>query len=99
MSNGVGRAILDELDVDDLDALAERLAPILARRLEPAKPSAGGWLRTKDAAAYLGVTVHALHRMTASRSVPFTQDGPGCRCWFRRDELDAWRRAGSPTQR
>jgi hypothetical protein len=41
---------------------------------------------------YLGVSLAALHKHTAARTIPFEQDAPGCKLWFRRDELDAWRR-------
>ena len=30
-------------------------------------------------------------RMTAERRIPFSQDRPGARCWFRRSDLDRWR--------
>ena len=83
----LARALLDELGPDDLAELAERLQPFLRR------PDAGAdeWLDSKRAAAHLGVSLHALHRLTASRDVPFRQDRPGGRCYFRRSELDDWR--------
>jgi hypothetical protein len=43
---------------------------------------------------HLGITTNGLHKLTASRSIPFEQDGPNCRCWFKRSELDAWRVRG-----
>ena len=52
------------------------------------------WMGAREAASYLGVSVHALHKLTAGRLIPFEQDGPGCRCWFKRSELDAWRERG-----
>jgi Helix-turn-helix domain len=88
------RALLDELEPDDLDALAELLASRLAIRLSTAPDN--GWLDTKAAAAHLGISVHALHRLTADRTVPFHQDRPGARCWFRRSELDEWREGATP---
>ena len=48
---------------------------------------------TKDAASYLGLTVHALHKLTAAREIPFEQEKPGAKCWFQRSRLDEWRRA------
>jgi len=50
------------------------------------------WTDSKDAAAYLGIAVAALHKYTASRTVPFEQEAVGRKCWFLRSELDAWRR-------
>ena len=85
--SALARALLDDLEPDDLAELARRLAPFL-----PAPPvEAGGWLTTAQAAEHLGISVHALHRLTAARTVPFHQDGPGARCFFRRSDLDAWR--------
>lgn len=98
MSSSLAAALLADLDDQALDELAERLAPRLAGRLVTRAAAAGGdnWLDAKGAAAYLGVTVNALHKLTAARALPFEQAGPGCRCWFRRADLDAWRqgRAG-----
>lgn len=86
-------ALLDELDDDALDRLAERLAPRLADRLTPADAGAGAdrWLDARAAAAYLGVSIHALHRLSAERRIPASQDRPGARLYFRRGELDRWR--------
>jgi hypothetical protein len=82
------------LDDQALGALADLLAP----RVSPPAPSsearADEWLDAKRAAGYMGLSIHALHKLTAARSMPFHQDGPGCKLWFRRDELDAWRAAG-----
>ena len=86
-------ALLDALDDDALDRLAERLAPRLADRLAPNDPQRDGWLTTRDAAAYIGRSTTALHKLTAARQIPFEQDGPGARCYFRRGDLDAWMRA------
>jgi hypothetical protein len=81
---------------DQVAALAEQVAVRLADSGEPLasdRPE-DGWLDTRRAADYLGLSVHALHKLTAARAVPFEQEGPGCRCWFKRSDLDAWVRAG-----
>jgi excisionase family DNA binding protein len=86
---GLAQALLAELGPDDLAELARRLAPYL-----PTPPNgAGGWLTTAQAAEHLGISVHALHRLTAARSIPFSQDGPGARCYFRQSDLNEWRSA------
>ena len=82
-------ALLAQLDDDALAELAVRLAPFMPRP-EPADQDA--WLTTREAAKYLGVTPNALHKLTAARAIPFEQDAPGAKCWFRKAELDAWRR-------
>jgi excisionase family DNA binding protein len=92
--NALVSALLDELDDDSLDALAERLAPRLESRLSSqSEPDA--WMTTNEAAAYLGMTANALHKLTASRTIPFAQDEPGARCYFKRSELDRWRGSGA----
>lgn len=84
-----------ELDDETLDALADRVADRLARRLDGRPPAADGWLTSREAAEYLGVSASHLKRLTASRSVPFTQDAPRARCYYRRSDLDGWRASGS----
>ena len=82
------------LDDQALDTLADLLVP----RVSPRPPSdharADEWLDAKRAAGHIGLSIHALHKLTAARSMAFHQEGPGCKLWFRRDELDAWRAAG-----
>jgi excisionase family DNA binding protein len=87
--SALGRALLDELSPDDLAELARRLAPHLPT---PAAPTEDGWLTTREAADYLGLSVHALHRLTGARTIAFEQAKPGGKCWFRRSDLDAYRR-------
>jgi excisionase family DNA binding protein len=72
----------------------------LAARTEQEAPSSGDvWLTTAQAASYLGLSVNALHKLTAARMIPFEQEGPGCKLYFRRWELDAWRQAGVARKR
>jgi excisionase family DNA binding protein len=86
--SALAKALLDDLEPADLAQLAERLAPYLAPAPAPADD---GWLTTKQAAAYLGVSVNSLHRATAERRIPFSQDAPNARCFFKRSDLDEWR--------
>jgi len=75
--------------------LAADLAAVLSPHLQRHEQSvADSWMNTREAAAYLGLTLAALHRLTASRTVPFEQDAPGGKCWFSRADLDNWRRRG-----
>ncbi|MGI8903745.1 MAG: helix-turn-helix domain-containing protein [Solirubrobacteraceae bacterium] len=93
MSDRLASVLLDSLDDAALDRLAELLLPRMQRLAEP---SAGdGWLDSRAAAEYLGVSKHSLHRLTAERRIPFSQDQPGSRCYFRRSDLDQWRETGA----
>jgi excisionase family DNA binding protein len=79
--------------------LAADLAAILGPHLQHERPVAVGWITSREAAAYLGLTLAALHRLTAARAIPFEQDAPGGKCWFDQADLDAWRRGGSVRSR
>lgn len=92
MSDRLADALLDALDDDALDRLADRLVPLIERR--SGKSTEDRWLSTRKAADYLGLTPNALHKLTAARAIPFSQDAAGGKCWFLRSELDAWRREG-----
>jgi hypothetical protein len=51
------------------------------------------WLDAKQAADYLGLSIDALHKLTAARQLPAEQEVPGHKLWFRRSQLD-YRRSG-----
>jgi Helix-turn-helix domain len=93
-SPDLGGAIVAALDDLALDELADRLAPKLAARLVAREKPPDEWLPSSKAAAYLGLSINALHKLTAARAIPFEQEGPGCKMYFLRSELDEWRRAG-----
>lgn len=73
--------------------VAEAVRRVLDRIDERAAAS-GRWLDSRAAAAYLGMSVAALHKHTAARTIPFEQEAPNGKCWFDREALDAWRRGG-----
>jgi hypothetical protein len=79
--------------------LADLLAPKLKLRLKPPAAASDGWLDAKRAAAYVGLSVNALRKLTAERAIPFEQEVPGCKSWFKRSSLDAWRAAGGARSR
>ena len=82
-------ALLAQLDDEALAELAARLAPFLP---SSEATNEDRWLSTRQAADHLGISPNALHKLTAARAIPFEQERPGAKCWFRRSELDAWRR-------
>jgi excisionase family DNA binding protein len=84
-------AVVDALDDDALDVLAAKLAPRLVGHLPETAPAEDRWMTSREAASYLGTTLSTMWKLTAAREIPFSQDGPGCRCWFKRSHLDQWR--------
>ena len=81
--------------VDQLvDRLADRLADLIAPRLGPAGNTDVEWFDSRRAAEYLGVHRDTLRKLAAERAIPSEQEGAGCKLYFRRADLDAWRRSG-----
>jgi excisionase family DNA binding protein len=85
-----GAALLDQLVLQLADLVADRL--IERSRTEQAT-STVAWLDTKQAGEYLGVHRDTIRKLAAERVIPTHQDGPGCKLYFRREELDEWRGA------
>src|SRR5262249_26275978 len=54
--------------------------------------ASAGSVREREAAACAGTSVHALHAAMAARAVHFEQDCRGGKAWFKRTDIDAWRR-------
>jgi Helix-turn-helix domain len=86
-------ALSIELPENVLDALAERVAARVLERLEDGQDG-DRWLDAKQAADYLGLSINALHKLTAARQLPAEQEAPGHKLWFRRSQLDHWRSGG-----
>ena len=80
-----------------LRRLAELLAPYLPAPAAPAEPDR--WLNSREAAEYAGTTRYALQKAMAAREVHFEQDVPGGKAWFKRADIDAWRRGERPASR
>lgn len=83
--SAVARALLDELEPDDLAALAELLTPYL--NVEDR------WLGVRGAAEYAGCSVPALRHAMAQGEVEFQQRVAGGKVFFRRSAIDRWRQA------
>lgn len=77
-----------------ISQLAERVAARITAQGPDAAENAGEWLDSRHAAEYLGVHRDTLRKLAAERAIPSEQDGPGCKLWFRRSDLDAWRLGG-----
>ncbi len=84
-------ALLAELTDDDLDALAQRLAPRMSETFTSSHPSPA-WLGVTAAAEYLSCPTSRVYALVSARRIPFHKDGS--RTLFDRTELDAWVRNG-----
>lgn len=87
---GVGAALIGQL----VDRLAERIAFAVFARLGADERDGDDWLDSRHAAEYLGVHRDTLRKLAAEGAISSEQDGPGCKLYFRRSDLDAWRRCG-----
>ena len=83
-------AVLDEL----VTHLADLVAAKVIDRLGRLETAADEWLDTRGASEYLGIHRDSLRRLAAERAIPAEQSGAGCKLFFRRSDLDAWRRRG-----
>jgi excisionase family DNA binding protein len=89
-STTVELAVIDGL----IAHLADRVASMVLEHLSGSHEQAEAWLDSRHAAEYLGVHRDTLRKLAAERSIPSEQDGPGCKLYFRRADLDAWRHGG-----
>jgi excisionase family DNA binding protein len=73
-----------------LEALAQRLAELVAERIPPAveQHASTPWMTTSEAADYLRVPRGTFRQLTARGGPPRHREGR--RLYFHRDELDAW---------
>jgi excisionase family DNA binding protein len=86
---------LETLVMESLLAqLADRLATAVVEQIRGASEVGDDWFDSRHAADYLGVHRDTLRKLAAERAIPSEQDGPGCKLYFRRSDLDAWRRGG-----
>jgi excisionase family DNA binding protein len=98
VDGGLGRAFLGSVEPADLEALTPEALRCLARLLEPhlsPDRSADSWMTTQEAAKHLGLTPNAVYKLIRERRIPFHQERPNAKCWFRKSELNAWRVTGS----
>lgn len=87
------RALFDQI----LGRLADLVVDRLMERADAnSSDQTSAWLDARGAAEYLGVHRDTLRKLAAQRAIPTHQDGPGCKLYFRRDELDEWRRTTRP---
>jgi excisionase family DNA binding protein len=77
-----------------ISQLADRVAQRLAEQATTSPDEIGEWFDSRHAAEYLGIHRDTLRKLAAERAIPSEQDGPGCKLYFWRSDLDAWRHGG-----
>jgi excisionase family DNA binding protein len=82
-----------------VDQLADRVAAAVVDRIADGVSGGEEWYDSRHAAEYLGLHRDTLRKLAAERTIPAEQDGPGCKLFFRRSDLDAWRRSGGRLRR
>lgn len=83
-------ALLDALDDDALDALADALAPRLTARVGPAGPA--GYVDVAGAAEFLACPTSRIYALVSAKRIPHYKDGS--RLLFDREELREYVRNG-----
>jgi excisionase family DNA binding protein len=83
-----GCAIGFEVPPELVEEIARRAAELVGASVVEA---ADQWLDSEGAAEYLALPRSSLHKLTSSRAIPFSQDVPGGKLYFKRSALDAWR--------
>ena len=82
----------------DLTEIVERLRAELAEevraqvRAEVEAAAWPGWMSVETAARYLDCPPERVRKLIARRSIPFSQEAPGCRIFLSRTDLDRWMR-------
>jgi excisionase family DNA binding protein len=88
---------LPTLPPDLLDRLADQVAERVIERLGSGQHDA--WLDTQQAATYLGCHPDTLRKLSAKGAIPYEQERPHAKLYFRRSELDRWRTNGGAPRR
>jgi excisionase family DNA binding protein len=80
----------------DLTGIVERLREDLVGEIrEQVRVEIGAaawpeWMAIETAARYLDAPIERLRKLKERGEIPFHQEGPGCRVFFARQDLDAW---------
>lgn len=76
---------------EQVSALAAFVASLVrAHAQPPGSDSWPEWMNVDTAAGYLDCTPERIRKLVARREIPYHQEAPGCRIFFRREELDTW---------
>ena len=69
------------------EALIDQVAEVVLSRMASVQ-SWPEWMSVETAARYLDVPVERIRKLKDRGALPFYQEAPGCRVFFRRSELD-----------
>jgi len=76
---------------EQVSALAAFVANLMRAQAQPSGSETWPeWMNIDTAARYLDCTPERVRKLVARREIPYHQEAPGCRIFFRRDELDTW---------
>lgn len=84
------------LDPETINALASVIATRVAYLLPDSADDL--WLDSRGAAVYLAVPLSTVRAWTARGELPGYQDAPGGNYYFKRSDLDEWRRSNLPSR-
>lgn len=82
------------LSPETIDGLASAVVARVAELLP--EPTDDSWLDSRGAAAHLAVPLSTVRNWTARGELPGYQDTPGGNYYFKRSDLDEWRRSNLP---
>jgi hypothetical protein len=74
---------------------AELRAELLAELRSEIATDWPGWMNVETAARYLDITPGRLWKLKAAGAIPYVQEGPSCRIFFSRHDIDTWMKAQS----
>lgn len=77
-----------ELPEEALQAIAERVLGMLQPYMGHEDKGWPEWMSVETAARYLDVSPERVRKLQARGQLPYYQEGPGCRVFFNRRELD-----------
>jgi hypothetical protein len=83
------------LDPDDLERLGDLVAERILARVEVVEATRDHWMDPRRRPIISRSRAPGSTSFCAARTVPFEQDKPGGKRWFKADDLDAWRRRDS----
>jgi len=90
--DGLREALADPATRAELLPIVGQVVPdLLAAGLIPHAGSTDGWVDSRGAAAHLGMSYDAFKKVMWR--MPSAQDAVGCKRYYRRSDLDAWREA------